>query len=319
MGFLDNSGDITLDAVLTDTGRMRLAKGDGSFRIAKFALGDDEINYKLYDKNNIAGTAAYDLNILQTPVFEAFTNNIASLNSRLVSYARNNLLYLPVIKVNDKSSGNNFAIGDLAAQGFIMAVDKDTETYLDIDGLTYNDNPLGARTSVDGLLTGFTPSNGATIRIDQGIDNIAVPPTLKLDTDLMETQYLIEIDNRLAYLIDPDGANIAVPTYIDDDDMAAYYISKGVDEKYFFPNASLETTGQVIQGSRGDTFRFKLAAALEVSTSDYLFNTLGNDETSKFKSPSAGKIMSILSSVNITGLTTGCFLTIPILLLKKIS
>ena len=53
MAFLDNSGDIILDAVLTDTGRMRLAKGDGSFRIAKFALGDDEIDYALYNKNTI--------------------------------------------------------------------------------------------------------------------------------------------------------------------------------------------------------------------------------------------------------------------------
>ena len=33
MGFLDNSGDIILDAVLTDVGRRRLAKGDGSFGI----------------------------------------------------------------------------------------------------------------------------------------------------------------------------------------------------------------------------------------------------------------------------------------------
>ena len=38
MAFLDNSGDIILDAVLTDTGRFRLAKGDGSFRISKFAI-----------------------------------------------------------------------------------------------------------------------------------------------------------------------------------------------------------------------------------------------------------------------------------------
>jgi len=52
MAFLDNSGDIILDAVLTDTGRYRLAKGDGSFRIDKFALGDDEIDYSLYDKYN---------------------------------------------------------------------------------------------------------------------------------------------------------------------------------------------------------------------------------------------------------------------------
>ena len=48
MGFLDNSGDIILDAVLTDVGRNRLARGDGSFRIVKFALADDEINYGLF-------------------------------------------------------------------------------------------------------------------------------------------------------------------------------------------------------------------------------------------------------------------------------
>ena len=38
MGFLDNSGDIILDAVLTDTGRARLARADGSFQITKFIL-----------------------------------------------------------------------------------------------------------------------------------------------------------------------------------------------------------------------------------------------------------------------------------------
>ena len=75
MAFLDNSGDIILDAVLTDTGRMRLSKGDGSFKITKFVFADDEINYGLYDKNNASGSAYYDLDILQTPIFEAFTTN----------------------------------------------------------------------------------------------------------------------------------------------------------------------------------------------------------------------------------------------------
>ena len=73
MAFLDNSGDILLDAVLTDTGRFRMARGD--FRISKFALADDEIDYSLYDKNNVNGSAYYDLTILQTPVLESFTNN----------------------------------------------------------------------------------------------------------------------------------------------------------------------------------------------------------------------------------------------------
>ena len=96
MGFLDNSGDIILDAVLTDTGRMRLARGDGSFKIVKFALGDDEINYELYNKNHASGSAYYDLEVLQTPILEAFTDNAASTKSKLISIPRNNLLFLPV-------------------------------------------------------------------------------------------------------------------------------------------------------------------------------------------------------------------------------
>ena len=43
--FLDNSCDIILDTVLTDYGRQLLAKGDGSFKITKFALCDEEIDY----------------------------------------------------------------------------------------------------------------------------------------------------------------------------------------------------------------------------------------------------------------------------------
>ena len=99
--FLDNSGDIILDAVLTDTGRFRLAKGDGTFRIAKFALGDDEINYSLYNQNHPSGSAYYDLEILQSPVLEAFTNNTSLMKSKLISIPRTNLLYLPIVKVHE--------------------------------------------------------------------------------------------------------------------------------------------------------------------------------------------------------------------------
>jgi hypothetical protein len=104
---MTNSGDIILDAVLTDTGRYRLAKGDGSFRISKFALSDDEINYKLYSKNNPSGSAYYDLEILQTPILEAFTNNRSSLKSKLISLTNNNLLYLPQIALNQNTNLDN--------------------------------------------------------------------------------------------------------------------------------------------------------------------------------------------------------------------
>mgnify|MGYP003666340952 CR=1 FL=1 len=81
MGFQDNSGDIILDVVLTDEGRRRLAKGDSSFSIVKFALGDDEINYALF--NTGSTTALQDLSILQTPILEAFTNNTSLMKSKL--------------------------------------------------------------------------------------------------------------------------------------------------------------------------------------------------------------------------------------------
>jgi len=147
MGFLDNSGDIILDAVLTDTGRLRLAKGDGSFKIDKFALGDDEIDYTLYDKNNTSGSAYYDISILQTPVLEAFTNNMSSMKSRLLTINDNDLLYLPVIKLFTQSGlGSEMAsLGD--ASGFVVPVDKSTvETGF---GTT-----LGA-----GILNGYRPGD----------------------------------------------------------------------------------------------------------------------------------------------------------------
>ena len=91
MGFLDNSGDIILDAVLTDAGRARLAAGDGSFKIVKYAFADDEIDYAKYNKNNVNGTPYYDIEILKTPVLEAFTNNTSLMKSKLISISRTNL------------------------------------------------------------------------------------------------------------------------------------------------------------------------------------------------------------------------------------
>ena len=46
MGFLDNTST-TVDAILTKKGRELLAKGDGQFKITRFRLSDDEIDYSL--------------------------------------------------------------------------------------------------------------------------------------------------------------------------------------------------------------------------------------------------------------------------------
>ena len=54
MAFLDNSGDIILDAVLTDTGRFRLARGNGNFRISINKFLDQMRSLKIpYELNYI--------------------------------------------------------------------------------------------------------------------------------------------------------------------------------------------------------------------------------------------------------------------------
>ena len=99
MAFLDNSGDIILDAVLTDLGRKRLAAG--KFNIAKFALGDEEINYELWNPDDNRGSAFYDLQILQSPILEAFTSDQSLMKSRLLTLAADNVLFMPILKINN--------------------------------------------------------------------------------------------------------------------------------------------------------------------------------------------------------------------------
>ena len=76
MGFLDNSGDIILDAVLTDIGRKRMA--EGNFRIVKYSPGDDEIDYSLYNADHTSGSAYYDLEmkfIVEAGEFDILVGN----------------------------------------------------------------------------------------------------------------------------------------------------------------------------------------------------------------------------------------------------
>ena len=47
MGYLNNTSRV-LDAILTKKGREILSSG-GDFAVTKFALGDDEIDYSLWD------------------------------------------------------------------------------------------------------------------------------------------------------------------------------------------------------------------------------------------------------------------------------
>ena len=73
MGVLDNT-TITVDAILTKKGRELLAQGEGKFKITKFVLADDEIDYGLYDITHPNGSNFYGQAIENMNLLEAIPN-----------------------------------------------------------------------------------------------------------------------------------------------------------------------------------------------------------------------------------------------------
>ena len=305
MGFLDNSGDIILDAVLTDTGRASLARGDGTFQIVKFALADDEINYGLYDKNHPSGSAYYDLDILQTPVFEAFTNNMSSMKSQLISITRTNLLYLPVLNLNSRADWTS------AADGYNGTTLSSSYYNLIVDDNTYTS--FSSFSSTDGFLDG-RGNNFNTVRIEQGLDTNEISYTFAIDAELKETAYIVEIDNRLGLITDPININnIANLSYIDDDNIASYYITDTAFIKTITPPT---TTGDnekyEIAGPKGTVLNFRIKASTELNSSTFLFSQLGATQIIQ-----AFTCYTIASSIKVTGVDTGASIVVPIRFIKK--
>lgn len=315
MAFLDNSGDIILDAVLTDTGRKRLAKGDGSFKIDKFALGDDEIDYSLYENKlhssgvaHASGSAYYDLNIMMTPILEAFTNNTSSMKSKLLSLPRTNLLFLPIFKmaIDDTNHQTHSSLGV-----HVVTVDNDTVTQWKNGG---NSLPTG-------VLNGVSPTaSGHRVRIDQGIDNDQLSNTVRIDADLNETQYIVEMDNRLGAIIN-DGSETSPPpvSYIDDDNVASYYFSRGDGTNLIADLDLADTTSSSpyspLAGPRGTKIVFKIKASVGLNSGTYLFDTLGATNTGG--APDSTNYQYIDTNIRITGATTGASIDIPVRYVKK--
>ena len=107
MAYLDNS-EITVDAILTKKGREKLASGQG-LNITKFALGDDEIDYTLYEPAHPKGSAYYDAAIRAIPVTEASPDETQVLKYKLVTLPKGTTKIpkvefgVPSISVNQRS------------------------------------------------------------------------------------------------------------------------------------------------------------------------------------------------------------------------
>ena len=311
MAFLDNSGDIILDAVLTDTGRMRLAKGDGSFKIVKFALGDDEINYWSYENvnnaagRNTSGSAFYDLSILQTPVLEAFTNNTSLLKHRLVSYTRNDLLYLPIIKNNTGDDASSALFQD-SSQGNIYVVGVDQST-LDTSGI---------KPTTAGVLNGLKGGGSNYIRLDFGFDTTKLAKESTIRTDVKETQLIVEFDNRLGTLVDALSGEELDFDFLDDDQVATYVLTGPIISTQ---GAGEATDSSALAGPFTGQARFQFKASISLQTSDALYNQFGTTGATLNAGNPAGTYNFIDTLLRVTGGNTGYSVDVPVRFVRKVT
>jgi hypothetical protein len=336
MAFLDNSGDIILDAVLTDAGRKRLAMGDGSFVVSKFALGDDEIDYSLYVPTTSSGYQ--DLRILKLPVLEAFTNNTTALKNKLITYANNTLTHLPVIRLNTSFSGTGrgTATGTFSpAGGYFFTVNSETT------------NRIGEATGefiTPGYIFGDVNQRASysDLIVDQGLTGTDVEIGYLKDNnvELVETSYIVEVDYRLLRIGTPADQSEVTPNFIDDDNVASYYFALGTDNDYFGRQDGGMTGGTLqppytitnantpqancadspicdpsTTGQPGTRFGLSLLPSLSVATSNNYFTQMGGT-TPTLGSVTPTAFQYIDTVVRITGFTTGYRVDIPIRILR---
>ena len=97
MGFLNNT-TVTVDAILTKKGRELLAQGTNAFQVTKFALADDEVDYRLWDTSHPNGSDYYGNVIESMPLLEAFPDENHVMRYKLVTLPKNTIK-MPIISI----------------------------------------------------------------------------------------------------------------------------------------------------------------------------------------------------------------------------
>jgi hypothetical protein len=155
MGYLDNSS-ITVDAILTKKGRELLAQGSNQFRITQFALGDDEIDYSLWNPDHPLGTDYYGVIIENLPIVEAIPDETQALRSKLITLPRSSQR-IPVISANPVN---------ITAQGGVKTT------------ITPNTQNMQTLNTTYGYTCVLSDNTVGTIRASKTLSNPALAPSV---------------------------------------------------------------------------------------------------------------------------------------------
>ncbi len=214
MGYLNNSV-VTIDAILTDTGRQLLAQNDGSFRITQFSLADDEIDYTLYNPNHPSGSAYYGQAIENMPLLEAFPQATQVMKYKLVTLPRGTAK-MPILDL-----GYNAIV---IKQGASLAITPQTLNYL--GGNTYETSGYTATISDVRLFSTFegvginTPQaqalNATTNTLGTSVSKTVVGTTINIRATTVNTLFGSNTSLSATLTVEgrDSGARLTIPVTV---------------------------------------------------------------------------------------------------------
>ena len=216
MGYLNNTV-VTVDAILTDTGRQLLAQQNGQFQITQFALADDEIDYTLYNPNHPSGSAYYGQAIDNMPLLEAFPQSNQVMKYKLVTLPRGTAK-MPILDLGYNSI--------ILKQGASLAITPQTLNYQ--GGNTYETSGYSATISDIRLFSNFqgvginTPAVNAlnvanqTITIGTSVSKTVVGTTINLTATTVNTLFSTQTQLQATLTVEgrDSGARLTIPVTV---------------------------------------------------------------------------------------------------------
>jgi len=209
MAYQKTSDSIIITATLTDKGKKLLSRG--KFKIAKFALGDDEVDYELF-RGESADDASYFPALLNTEIMEAFKDKNKNLQFGLNSFD-SGVLYLSRQEIDEFFDGGNDPIHALIEYLPVLVKNSKTQYAPTIRADKYYLSVNDETTKIinDSLPNfNFLQSNNFDITkviIESGIFNSGASATslypsmenrekMLVKKFLIDSDFLIQADNR---------------------------------------------------------------------------------------------------------------------------
>lgn len=215
MGYLNNSV-VTVDAILTNTGRQLLAQNNGAFRITQFALADDEIDYTLYNPLHPSGSAYYGEAINNMPLLEAFPESTQVVKYKLVTLPRGTAK-MPILDIGYSAIS--------IKQGASLAVSPQTLNYtggnqVEASGYTFTISDVRLFSTFNGV--GINTPNAQTLNVNStvtlgtSVSSTVVGTTLNLRATTVNTLFGTnsQLQATLTVVGRDSGARVTIPVTV---------------------------------------------------------------------------------------------------------